>query len=76
MADHENGCGCRICSSIRARQKDLPEWQQEHESHLAPQESFGREPFNHPSGTWFMLVCPCGAKIVSIEESEKDGLEA
>lgn len=38
------------------------EWEQRHASHLAPGKEFAREPFNHPDGTWYWLVCPCGAK--------------
>ena len=38
-------------------------WKAEHEPCLAADgDAFTTEPFKHPDGTWFWLVCLCGAK--------------
>lgn len=43
-------------------------WREKHAGHLpAPAADYAREKFNHPSGTWFWLVCPCGAKHLTID---------
>jgi len=49
-------CACRSCTELSAR------WRQRHAEHLAPGATFETAPFNHPSGLWRWLVCPCGAK--------------
>lgn len=54
-------------------------WRAEHRPHLDAQNrgvvddetafDFARETFNHPSGTWYWLVCPCGAKLLTHDKA-------
>jgi hypothetical protein len=55
------------------------DWRAIHEQHLVEQNltcgavqrfDFAREAFDHPSGTWYWLVCPCGAKHLTPEHAE------
>lgn len=44
-------------------------WRMQHEHHLTDREPhFTKEEHPHPSGTWFKLVCPCGAKHLTNHE--------
>ena len=48
---------------LRTRVRTTDDWQAQHRAHLdRPDRAFDRELFPHPSGTWFWLVCPCGAR--------------
>lgn len=61
---------CRYCNRLAAHVKTLEAWEAEHAEHGG----YTTEPFAHPSGNWFWLVCKCGAKYLNIrEESHEDG---
>lgn len=67
------------CTSrkLDARVAPTAAWRARHLPHLAAAVrqqpgaaiAFTREPFPHPSGTWFWLVCRCGAKHLCAEEA-------
>lgn len=46
--------------------KTLPksEWKSVHSEHIDKTKGFDKENFEHPSGTWYWLVCTCGAKLL------------
>lgn len=46
-------------------------WRAKHREHLLePGDSFNRLAFPHPSGSWYWLVCVCGAKHLTSEAIE------
>lgn len=52
----------RFCEHLTGKVMTTAEWVAKHTPCLAEGETFTREPFPHPSGTWFWRVCICGAK--------------
>jgi hypothetical protein len=61
----------RFCESLSEKVKTTEEWKAEHAEHVDAELPFASEPFPHPSGTWFWLVCPCGAKHLCDEAKER-----
>jgi hypothetical protein len=53
--------GCKFCEALEKKVKTPEEWHAEHDAHGQATE----EPFPHPSGDWFWLLCPCGAKYLT-----------
>lgn len=41
------------------------QWSAIHEPHLPKGGLFDLKPFEHPSGLWTWIICPCGAKLLS-----------
>ena len=65
MSHEDNmNCGCRACAQIRAKVKTSEEWDAEHEDH-GPHI---REPYDHPNGNWYWLVCSCGKRHLRIDK--------
>ena len=52
---------CSFSQRLADRVVTTEAWVEVHREH-DPDGVFGREPFDHPSGTWVFLVCRCGAK--------------
>jgi hypothetical protein len=68
---HASNCECRFCRASSQRLLRPAEWIARHRDHQHQHgREFRREVFPHPSGTWFWLVCPCGAKLLTAEGSE------
>lgn len=65
MSGHEVGCHCSVCAELKKRVQTLEEWVRAHAPHCIDGKYFSREPYNHPSGTWYLRVCPCGAKLLT-----------
>ena len=57
------------CERIAAKVMPTAEWFAIHNDHGV--KAF--EPFPHPSGKWFTLVCPCGAKHLTMTDDETSG---
>lgn len=62
------------CSKLEDRVIATEEWEANHNWHLigASQSRYGREDVKHPSGRWWNLVCPCGAKHLCILAAPDD----
>lgn len=52
----------KFCEHLSGKVKETVEWKVQHADCLKDGDAFSSEPFPHPSGTWFWLVCLCGAK--------------
>lgn len=65
---HPDRCVCGFCAEMRAKTMPWADWKAKHAPHLHRRggEEFEREPYPHPSGTWAWIVCPCGAKLLTI----------
>ncbi len=55
---HGDSCHCEFCLKLAGRTMDTDAWMTQHRNHG----DLTQEPFPHPSGKWFWLVCECGAK--------------
>jgi hypothetical protein len=55
---------CKFCRNLGERTVETAFWLHTHAEHGTHE----REEFKHPSGRWFWLVCPCGAKHMAVEE--------
>jgi len=70
MTEHRRGCVCRTCQRLQARTIGTEAWRAQHLEHLRdPALGFTVEDFPHPSGTWFWLICVCGAKHLTMTRS-------
>ena len=49
---------CKYCESLEKKVKTNEDWDHEHSEHGDKTKA----PFPHPSGQWYWMVCPCGAK--------------
>lgn len=50
---------------------DTDAWKLQHMPHLGPGQRFVAQPYSHPSGEWYSLVCPCGARHISTQRAEE-----
>jgi hypothetical protein len=57
-----------ICDRIASKVMTDADWLDLHEPH--GQKRF--EDFPHPSGDWFWLVCPCGAKQLTTKKPTEE----
>ena len=65
---HESGCDCVSCRRLKARVMTVEDWLAKHRSHG----DLTHEPFpEHPSGSWYWLVCACGAKHLIAKEDQE-----
>jgi hypothetical protein len=61
------------CDKLKNRVMTTGQWKAEHIPHFANYDvtsGFKKEPSTHPSGKWFWLVCPCGAKHLTDSEAK------
>jgi hypothetical protein len=56
---------CRFCDKLAAKVQPAETWDAKHAA-CGPKTT---EPFPHPSGKWYWLVCPCGAKHLRSKEN-------
>jgi len=68
MAEHEDGCGCSFCARLRSRTVTTADWIAQH-SGSGHEGSFTTEPFEHPSGRMYWLVCSCGKKHLTMTDA-------
>lgn len=67
--DHTSaGCRCPVCQQLRSKTKEPEVWLAEHAAHGDK----ALEPFLHPDGRMYWLVCPCGARYLTMEKSDGD----
>jgi len=59
--ERDRTCMCATCRTLGGKVVLTPAWRAFHHTHLTTPD-FAREAFPHPSGTWYFLVCACGAK--------------
>ena len=50
------------CKALHCSIMNDADWDEIHKPHMKRGKDFDREPFPHPSGKWFWVVCQCGAK--------------
>ena len=61
----------KFTEHLAGKVKTTDEWKAEHARCLvADGDAFTSEPFPHPSGDWFWLVCLCGAKHLCDEAKD------
>lgn len=66
---HKAECACVLCEKLRTKTLETEAWRKKHRAHLGGAGlGFTTEPFAHPSGDWSWLVCPCGAKQLTVRE--------
>lgn len=64
LQSHVNGCDCATCAGLAAKTVATDDWLAQHRNHG----DLSTEPFDHPSGRWYWLVCECGAKHLTTDE--------
>jgi hypothetical protein len=60
------------CDKLKDKVMTSDDWRAKHRPHLVEYEEtngFKSEPFPHPSGEWYWIVCPCGAKHLTTKEA-------
>lgn len=68
------GVPVKFTEHLTGKVMTTAEWRATHAACLADGETFTREPFQHPSGSWFWLVCICGAKhLCDVDDEGDDG---
>jgi len=65
---HRLGCHCATCDALRLKVMTTDRWFALHGPHTSPVTPIREEPYPHPSGTWVRLVCPCGARQVTVKQ--------
>ena len=63
MTAHTDSCCCVWCERVKANQVTVQEWRALHEPHL-DLGTFVEDLFDHVSGAWYWLRCPCGARFL------------
>lgn len=58
---------CKLCESLKTRVRPEADWRAEHKDHGG----LSVVPAEHPSGDWAWLICECGAKYLTIRESDE-----
>lgn len=69
MPEHKDDCSCQFCARLKSRTIPTADWIAQHATHEG---AFKTEPFAHPSGRWYWLVCSCGMRHLTMT----DGLDA